>query len=131
MVLYTVAGFAVSSGCITHSQWSISDRPASVKVTTGFRRLDLFCCCLNVVVAVVCSLHLGSVYPKVSSNCVFKDDLEFSDPPASTSQVLGLQICTNTPGLFSAEDGTQHLVHVRQALYQPQQILGLERLELA
>lgn len=37
-----------------------------------------------------------------------------SDPPASTSLVLGLQVCAIMP----AEDGAQSPVHVRQAFCQ-------------
>lgn len=40
-----------------------------------------------------------------------------SDPLASSSWVVELQVCTSTLGLYSAGDGAQSFLNVKQALY--------------
>lgn len=44
--------------------------------------------------------------------------LEIPDAPASTSQLLGWQVCPTMPGSWCAEEYTLDFVRVRQTLYQ-------------
>lgn len=46
-------------------------------------------------------------------------------PPVSTSQLLGLQVCTFMLGLYDARDWTQVFMHPRQELYQMRYITNL------
>lgn len=39
------------------------------------------------------------------------------DSPISTTRVLELQVCLNTPGLCGARDGTQVFIYTRQGIY--------------
>lgn len=50
---------------------------------------------------------------------IVEDDLEFSDPPASTWTVLGFPVCMATLGFCSAEDQTKGFMYAQQALSKP------------
>lgn len=68
----------------------------------------------NLVTFLLCSLRPGLMCPGWSKLIVYLRMI--FNPPASTSRVLGSQVCTITLLLCHAESGTLCLVHPRQAL---------------
>lgn len=68
----------------------------------------------NLVTFLLCSLRPDLMCPGWSKLIVYLRMI--FNPPASTSRVLGSQVCTITLLLCHAESGTLCLVHPRQAL---------------